>query len=80
MLRRLIVNDDDMTFVRLFLQGVEQFELHPMRRNSGWREDEEEPVASRQSHTNLVMPLLSTENVALAVPIRNAVSFEQISE
>jgi hypothetical protein len=69
-----------MTLVGPLIQGKEQFMFDPPRFHRGGRQNEKEPVAFLQRPANLVVPLLRTNDVTRAVPVREFVVVKNASE
>lgn len=79
MVGRLIIEDHETSFVCVVPESVKQLAFHPLRSNGGWREDQKKPVTPRQRLPDLVVPLLGSNDIPPAVPVRNTMGFEDVS-
>src|SRR5215203_5023749 len=69
---------NDPAVVLILTQCKQQFMLDPFRAHGVWSQHHDEPVASLEGMTNLVVPLLRTGYVGLAIPVTDAFAVEKL--
>ena len=69
---------NDPAVVLILAQCKQQFMLDPFRTDGVWGQHHDEPVASLEGMTNLVVPLLRTSDMRLAVPVSDAFAVEKL--
>ena len=69
-----------MSFESILLERVNQFSFDPFGTNGVRRENKNEPVATPQSFPNFIMPHLGADYVDVAIPNRDSMTTQQISQ